>query len=189
MKQWCLDIDDIEMSAQTLHKILFIGPMGSGKTTAIAAISDTPPITSEAENSDVAQAAKATTTVAMDYGSIELKDDVIHLYGIPGQHRFRFMWPILAMGAVGGIILVDDTRENPFEDLDLYLEAFQELISQQAFVVGIGRTDKSGAALDKYTTYFAEKGMFPPIFEIDVRDRGDVVMMLEILLINLEMKS
>ncbi|MBR6876943.1 MAG: ATP/GTP-binding protein [Neisseriaceae bacterium] len=177
------------MSAQTLHKILFIGPMGAGKTTAIAAISDTPPITSEAENSDVAQAAKATTTVAMDYGSIELKDDVIHLYGIPGQHRFRFMWPILAMGAVGGIILVDDTRENPFEDLDLYLEAFQELISQQAFVVGIGRTDKSGASLDKYTTYVAEKGMCPPIFEIDVRDRGDVVMMLEILLINLEMKS
>lgn len=177
------------MSAQNLHKILFIGPMGAGKTTAIAAISDTPPITSEAENSDTAQSIKATTTVAMDYGSIELQKDVIHLYGIPGQPRFRFMWPILAMGALGCIILVDDSREDPMKDLDLYIEAFDELISQQAFVVGIGRTDKSGAALEKYTTYFAEKGMFPPIFEIDVRDRGDVIMMLEILLINQEMKS
>lgn len=183
MKQWYL-----KMSLQNLHKILFIGPMGAGKTTAIAAISDTPPITSEAENSDVIQSDKATTTVAMDYGSIQLERDVIHLYGIPGQSRFRFMWPILALGAMGCIILVDDSRDNPMADLDVYLEAFDELISKQAFVVGIGRTDKSGAALEKYTNYFAEKGMFPPIFEIDVRDRGDVVMMLEILLINQEIK-
>lgn len=177
------------MSSTTLHKILFIGPMGAGKTTAISAISDTPPITTEAENSDEAQSVKATTTVALDYGSIELANDVIHLYGIPGQPRFRFMWPILARGAVGCIVLIDESRENPMEDLDIYLEAFDDLVTKQAFVVGIGRTDKSGATLDKYTTYFANKDMFPPIFEVDVRERNDVLMMLEILLINQEMQQ
>ena len=173
---------------ETLHKILFIGPMGAGKTTAIAAISDTPPITTEAENSDESQSIKATTTVAMDYGSIALSKDVIHLYGIPGQPRFRFMWPILARGAIGCIVLIDESRDDPMEDLDVYLQAFDELVRQQSFVVGIGRTDKSGAALDKYTNYFADRGMFPPIFEIDVRERADVLMMLEILLINQEIK-
>lgn len=169
-----------------LHKILFIGPMGSGKTTAIACISDTPPVSTEAENSDAGQSTKSTTTVAMDYGSIDLDTDVVHLYGIPGQPRFRFMWPILAKGALGCIVLVDETRENPMRDLDDYLRAFEELIQKKSFVVGIGKTDKTGAALSKYTEYFDKRGMSPPIFEVDVREKKDVLMMLEILLINRE---
>ncbi|MBR7059954.1 MAG: ATP/GTP-binding protein [Neisseriaceae bacterium] len=177
------------MSKGTLHKVLFIGPMGAGKTTAIACISDTPPITTEAANSDAAQSVKATTTVAMDYGTIELDTDIVHLYGIPGQPRFRFMWPILARGALGCIVLIDETREDPLQDLDDYLQAFAELIRQQAFVVGIVKTDKSGAALEKYANYFASVGMFPPIFEADVREKADVLMMLEILLINQEIKE
>ncbi|MDO5686158.1 MAG: ATP/GTP-binding protein [Neisseria sp.] len=178
------------MSKKTvLHKILFVGPMGAGKTTAITCISDTPPISTEADNTDAAQSTKSTTTVAMDYGSIELGEDMLHLYGIPGQPRFSFMWPILAKGALGCIVLMDETRENPMKDLDSYLEAFDELIKKQAFVVGVGKTAKNGMALSKYTDYFAKRGMTPPIFEVDVREKADVLMMLEILLINQEIKG
>ena len=41
-------------------------------------------------------------------------------------------------------------------------------------------------AIEKYSAFFANLGMFPPIFEADVREKADVLMMLEILLINQE---
>ena len=71
--------NDTAKSAPLL-KILFIGPMGAGKTTAIRCISDSDPIGTEASNSDSGQSTKSTTTVAMDYGSIELgPEEVVHL--------------------------------------------------------------------------------------------------------------
>ena len=68
------------------HKILFAGPVGAGKTTAIASISDIPVVQTEAKATDDVAMRKANTTVAMDYGTLNL-DGVakIHLYGTPGQ--------------------------------------------------------------------------------------------------------
>lgn len=176
--------------AAPLLKILFIGPMGAGKTTAIRCISDSEPIGTEASNSDAGQSTKSTTTVAMDYGSIELgPEEVVHLYGIPGQDRFRFMWPILAKGALGCILLIDDTRDDPLADLTLYMQEFSDLIAKQAFVVGIGKTNKDGENMEKYYQYFAERDMYAPIMEVDVREKADVLMLLEVILANTEIKG
>ena len=49
-------------------KIVFTGPMGAGKTTAIAALSDSAPVATEVHNADRASADKETTTVALDFG-------------------------------------------------------------------------------------------------------------------------
>jgi signal recognition particle receptor subunit beta len=57
------------------HIILFAGPMGAGKTTAIRSLSEIPVISTEAANTDLATADKATTTVAMDYGEIGVTDE------------------------------------------------------------------------------------------------------------------
>ena len=66
-------------------KIVFTGPMGAGKTTAIAAISDTPPVLTDVVNNDHAAFDKDTTTVALDYGQIMLDNGVaVRLYGTPG---------------------------------------------------------------------------------------------------------
>src|SRR5689334_11133396 len=58
--------DDVE------HIILFAGPMGAGKTTAIQSLSDIRVIATEAANSDREQSDKPTTTVALDYGEIHV---------------------------------------------------------------------------------------------------------------------
>ena len=68
------------------HKIIFTGPVGAGKTTAIASISDVPPIRTDESASDMTKNRKNTTTVAMDYGVMNLDGiERIHLYGTPGQ--------------------------------------------------------------------------------------------------------
>ena len=74
------------------YKIIFTGPVGAGKTTAITSISDVPLIKTDEAASDMTKQRKAETTVAMDYGIMNLKDnEKIHLYGTPGQERFDFM--------------------------------------------------------------------------------------------------
>jgi len=54
---------------------------------------------------------KTTTTVAMDFGRITLRDDlVLYLFGTPGQERFWFMWDELVVGALGAVVLADTRR-------------------------------------------------------------------------------
>jgi signal recognition particle receptor subunit beta len=54
---------------------------------------------------------KTTTTVAMDFGRITIRSDlVVYLFGTPGQQRFWFMWDELAIGALGAVVLADTRR-------------------------------------------------------------------------------
>lgn len=50
------------------NKIIFTGPVGVGKTTAIAAISDEALVQTDASASDMTLDRKRNTTVVMDYG-------------------------------------------------------------------------------------------------------------------------
>src|ERR1700729_1752349 len=100
-------------------KILIAGGFGAGKTTLVASISEIRPLRTEEELSDrsvgVDQLAgverKTTTTVAMDFGRISFRSDlVLYLFGTPGQERFWFMWDELAFGALGAVVLADTRR-------------------------------------------------------------------------------
>jgi signal recognition particle receptor subunit beta len=54
---------------------------------------------------------KTTTTVAMDFGRITFRADlVLYLFGTPGQERFWFMWDELRYGAIGAVVLADTRR-------------------------------------------------------------------------------
>ena len=67
--------------------------------------------TSKLVDSTVGVERKTTTTVAMDFGRITLREDlVLYLFGTPGQERFWFMWDELALGAVGAVVLADTRR-------------------------------------------------------------------------------
>lgn len=100
------------------YKIIFTGPVGAGKTTAIGSLSDDAPLSTDENASDMTRERKPRTTVALDYGVMKLDGkEKIHLYGTPGQERFDFMWDILTEGGIGLVLLLNNSRPDPFKDM------------------------------------------------------------------------
>jgi signal recognition particle receptor subunit beta len=65
---------------------------------------------------------KRTTTVAMDFGRIDIREGLaVYLFGTPGQDRFWFVWDELAVGALGAVVLADTRRlEDCFPSVDYF---------------------------------------------------------------------
>ena len=169
-------------------KIIFTGPVGAGKTTAIQTMSDIPIVSTNEEASDMTKDRKPQTTVAMDYGRINIgKKEKIHLYGTPGQERFSFMWDILTKGALGLILLLDNSRDNPQQDLKFYTHAFKDFIEKGDLIIGVTRMDEVNTpTIQNYRDWIDELSISAPVFTVDARERQDVSSLVQALLYSLD---
>lgn len=160
-------------------KIVLTGPFGAGKTTLVGAVSDIAPVTTEARmsatNADDTSytPAKTTTTVAMDFGRLDVNGVTLYVYGTPGQHRFWFMWDAIARGAAGSVVLVDTRRlQDSFRHLD-YVDHVR-----LPYVVAVnqfpGARSYPTSAIREALALAADT----PIVDIDARDRDSVRRLL-----------
>jgi len=89
-------------------KIVVMGSEDVGKTTLM-------------ENliTNVGKVEHNGTTVAIDYGRIEMDDKKFHFFGTPGQERFGFMREIAIQGADYALLVLDATVGLRNVDLDI----------------------------------------------------------------------
>ena len=159
-------------------KIIVAGGFGVGKTTAVTAISEIVPLTTEAEMTTAAVGVddpgnglgKTTTTVAMDFGCVTIDKSLkLYLFGAPGQSRFGFMWDDLARGALGALVVVDSSRLNDCYPAVDYFER-----TGLPFAVGVNAFDgRLAHGIDEIRWALAINDRIP-VFAFDARERLSV---------------
>ena len=129
------------------------------------------------------------TTVALDFGEIDLPgEEPVRLYGVPGQERFDFLWPMVADGSIGALFLVDATDPNHLDTLDGYLDNFSRLVARVPSLVVLTKTDIAPATLrpNAVQQHLEERGLQLAVVEADMRDKRNVLYLLHLLLTLIE---
>ncbi len=165
------------------YKVVITGPFAAGKTTFINTITEIAPIQTEARTTIPNEASvKDTTTVAMDFGRITVdEENVLHIFGTPGQFRFNYMWSILARDAIGVILLIDSSDRSTFNDAIDMLNFFR-VKTNAPIVIALNHFGEK-----EHVTGEELRGKFQipekiPILDCDAADRESVKGVLLYLL-------
>lgn len=172
------------------HKIVILGSMGAGKSTLVRTVASGNVIDTDVENTDAASD-KLATTVAMDYADVDLPNgDRMRLYGTPGQARFDFIWPILLEGARGVVVLIDAASRGASDELDLYLGSLARHAPDVPTVVGLSKVDLlPDVETGSFAAVMAARDARLPLVPIDARERGQILMLMDILMTEIETRE
>ncbi|MGA2162538.1 MAG: ATP/GTP-binding protein [Methanoregula sp.] len=130
--------------AEEKYKIVVFGAFGAGKSTLIQTLDP------QAKHIE-AGCTGGTTTIALDYGRVQIGDKRVYLYGTPGQERFEFAREIIGKGMDGAILLVDAT--SPVDEFVEHLST-SIVAARIPYVVVLNRCDAVGARPDATKAHF-----------------------------------
>jgi uncharacterized protein len=173
-------------------KIVVTGPFDAGKSTLVRTISEITVLSTERDVTDDPDGGHSErTTVAMDFGRITVAPDLaLYVFGTPGQHRFEFMWDILAEGMLGFVLLVDAERADSVDEARRIREHFSA-IADVPYVVVVNKLVGPGAAAEvARVRHHLGVPDAVPVLVADVRRREDVkqvvIALLQVVLTRVE---
>lgn len=165
----------LRQSASHGLKIVIVGGFGVGKTTMVGSVSEIRPLSTEeimtqasvGIDDDSRVRDKNTTTVAFDFGRITIDDqNVLYLFGAPGQERFWYLWDQLFSGSLGAVVLVDTRR---LKDCWYAIDRLEH--HKMPFVVALNRFEGPQPTVDRVREALALPTDIP-IVDCDARQRG-----------------
>jgi signal recognition particle receptor subunit beta len=171
-----------------IAKLVFAGPVGAGKSTAIATLAETAPVSTEMPLLESASGDKTTTTVALDFATAILDDGTpLFLYGLPGQDHFDFMREIVLEGAVAALVMLDG-RSSDISQLCMgWIDAIHAIDRQLPLAFGVTHTELNSAfTLKPLRVAMRARGLAVPVFTVDARDRGEMMHLVRAVLVGLE---
>lgn len=170
------------LGASSRHRVVFAGPVGVGKTTAVRSLTDVAAVDTDVPitptTADRPQGTKTTTTVGIDYGVWKPTDELsVSLVGTPGQERF---------GATRASLLVPHSRIVLWvfgDDPDLtgqvrtWLETLGAPALYRRLAIAVTRTADDGAgARAELLPLLGQMGAdSTPVLAVDPRDRASVM--------------
>jgi small GTP-binding protein len=147
----------IVMTDEKKCKIVIFGAFGAGKTTLVKTLD---PESRHVES----DCPGGTTTVALDFGRLQVNGLSVHLFGTPGQERFEFARQIISQGMDGAILLVDAT--SMLDDFTKHL--YDSLCSARVpFVVFLNKCENIGGDPELLEKQFGTS----PVWKVSALDR------------------
>lgn len=165
----------------TKFRVVFAGPVGAGKTTAIRSLSDVDPVDTDVPISlgsdDRGDGEKTTTTVGLDYGVWKPTAQIsVTLLGTPGQERFTDARTSVTMPNTRVVLWLRADRPDIARDAKRWLPKFSA--SPHRIVIAVTRLpdDDTSEAQKKLASTL--KGFGIPTSRVhaaDPRDRDSVM--------------
>src|SRR2546426_2343780 len=112
-------------------RILVTGPFNAGKSTVVKAVSE------KSISID-----RMGTTVAFDYGNVNITGIEAEIFGTPGQERFEFIFKIFAREVSGVLLVVDASHPDEFSRARQMLDLVGPRIP---YVILANKSDLPGA--------------------------------------------
>lgn len=166
----------------TSQQVVFVGPFGVGKTTALRVVSDIPVVNTDVLSSEALADAnlpgKTHTTIGFDYGEWNFADGSrVSLVGIPGQERFKVMWDVMLPRSSAIVLWLHGDREGQMAECAKWLEALAErkVISRLAVAVTRVPDHQAEQALTPYRELIGRYHPLAPVMTADPRNKSDVL--------------
>lgn len=136
------------------------------------------------------------TPIRTDYGEIFIdNEDIIEIYDLPEQFKYKHIWEKILDISYGIIILIDNTRNDPIKDLNIYLDNFLPLIKKKNAVIGISKLNagndlsNKNLTFDDYFNELSKRNLILPIIAVDIGIKKDVVVLLETLVTSIDIEK
>lgn len=171
------------------HQVVFAGPFGVGKTTALQVVSDIPVVNTDVASQEadhgVQAGGKRTTTSAFDYGEWHFPDGTrVSLIGVPGQERFEAMWDVTIPRSSAIVLWLYGDRDPQLRECRLWLNALAKRKAVARLAVAVTRVPDTAPdeMLQPYREQVSQYHPLAPVITADPRNASDVMKAITIAL-------